>query len=429
VDIQNIIELKNLNVDHIFFKDSTNNYSIKNLLESDNSYLNSIKPNSVVALVGDFDFVTISAFIFLLKKNCIVVPLTKSNEMQHMHLWKTANVEFVVDSKSVLNTNIGVSNSLILNQKSSGEGGLILFSSGTSGEPKAIFHSSKRFFKKFEESRIPYTTLAFLLFDHIGGLNTFFHTMFNQGVIIRTISREPKKIFKLMRSFNVELLPTTPTFLRMSLFNQLPWKELTKLKVITYGTEIMTQTTLNALCELLPSVDFKQTYGMSEIGILKIKSESRGSLFMKISGEGVKTRIREDILEIKSESSMIGYLNFKNPFDNFGWFNTRDKVEQKGEYVKILGREDEVINSGGLKYFPREVEEIALRFPGIELVKVKKVENPLTGMHAELDAQVSDLSFPKDEFKKYLKTILPAYMYPAKININKITINRRFKRS
>ena len=323
---------------------------------------------------------------------------------------------------------IEVSNSLILSQQSIGEGGLILFSSGTSGEPKAIFHSSKRFFKKFEENRIPYTTLAFLLFDHIGGLNTFFHTMFNQGVIIRTSSREPKKIFNLMKVFDVELLPTTPNFLRMSLFNQLPWKELRKLKLITYGTEIMTQTTLNELCTHLPSVDLKQTYGMSEIGILKIKSENRNSLFMKISGEGVSTRIKDDILEIKSESSMIGYLNFKNPFDNDGWFSTQDKVEQKGEYLKILGREDEVINSGGLKYFPREVEEVALKFPGIQLVKVVKVHNPLTGMHAELEAQVSDSNFSKDEFKIYLKNILPAYMFPVKININNIPINRRFKR-
>ena len=50
----------------------------------------------------------------------------------------------------------------------------------------------------------------------------------------------------------------------------------------------MDQVTLNSLCKLLPNIDFRQTYGMSECGILRVKSKSRNNLYIKIGGEGIK---------------------------------------------------------------------------------------------------------------------------------------------
>ena len=64
------------------------------------------------------------------------------------------------------------------------------------------------------------------------------------------------------------------------------------LRTITYGTEIMDDSTLKSLCELLPKVDFRQTYGVSELGVFSIKREARSSLYFKIGGEGVRVRIK-----------------------------------------------------------------------------------------------------------------------------------------
>ena len=60
----------------------------------------------------------------------------------------------------------------------------------------------------------------------------------------------------------------------------------------------MDQPTLDQLCTLLLKIDFRQTYGMSEIGIVRVKSESRNSLYMKVGGEGVETKIMDGILHI-----------------------------------------------------------------------------------------------------------------------------------
>ena len=60
------------------------------------------------------------------------------------------------------------------------------------------------------------------------------------------------------------------------------------LRIITYGTERMDQPTLDALCKYLPNVDFRQTFGMSELGIVRVKSKSRNSLFAKIGGKELR---------------------------------------------------------------------------------------------------------------------------------------------
>jgi long-chain acyl-CoA synthetase len=148
----------------------------------------------------------------------------------------------------------------------------------------------------------------------------------------------------------VEVLPTTPTFLRMMLMSGLiPAHVPASLKIITYGTERMDQPTLDALCAALPEVDFRQTFGMSELGIVRVKSEARNSLFMQIGGEGVKTRVVDGVLEIYSETRMLGYLNAPNPFDNDGWYNTKDQVVTRNGFYKVTGRSSDLINVGRLE--------------------------------------------------------------------------------
>ena len=103
---------------------------------------------------------------------------------------------------------------------------------------------------------------------------------------------------------------------------------LDSLELITYGTEPMPMTTLKKLNDIFPKVRFLQTYGLSEVGILRSKSKSSDSLWVKIGGEDYKTRIVDGMLEIKSKSSMLGYLNAPSPFTDDGWFKTGDSVEK-----------------------------------------------------------------------------------------------------
>ena len=267
-------------------------------------------------------------------------------------------------------------------------------------------------------------------FDHIGGLNTLLHTLFNKGTVVAPKSRSVEDILTTCAEHEIEVLPTTPTFLRMMLMSGLIPEGVPKsLRIITYGTERMDQPTLDSLCELLPNVEFRQTFGMSELGIVRVKSESSNSLFMKVGGEGVETRVVDNVLEIRSQTRMLGYLNAESPFDDEGWYNTKDIVEERDGYYKVTGRISEVINVGGLKFMASEVERVALQYEHVELAKAGAKPNPITGQHVELTVQSASISeVDKVGLKRFLAAQLPGHMMPKRIRVASVSVGHRFKK-
>jgi acyl-CoA synthetase (AMP-forming)/AMP-acid ligase II len=273
-------------------------------------------------------------------------------------------------------------------------------------------------------------TLNFLLFDHIGGINTLLHSIFNGGLVVSIGKRTVEEVLRICDEFKIELLPTTPTFLRMILMSGVTPNDFPKsIKIITYGTERMDEFTLLKLAEMLPEVDFRQTYGMSELGILRVKSQSRNSLFMKIGGEGVSWKVDNSVLKIKSPTRMMGYLNSDSPFDEDGWYDTKDLVEVNGDLLRIVGRTSDEVNVAGLKFLTSEVETIAFKYPGISDLSILVKSNPITGQHIEMVVRIArDLTFDKDSFKDFLVSKLPRHMIPRRILYGEIPINHRFKK-
>jgi acyl-CoA synthetase (AMP-forming)/AMP-acid ligase II len=169
---------------------------------------------------------------------------------------------------------------------------------------------------------------------------------------------------------------------------------------------------------------------MSELGIVRVKSEARNSLFMKVGGEGVETRVINNVLQIRSKSRMLGYLNAPSPFDAEGWYDTKDVVDIKDGYYKITGRISDVINVGGLKFMASEVERIALNFPNVSLVKAMAKQNPITGQHVELSVQpIIEGSVDKYLLMTFLKEKLQPHMVPKRIRIESVSIGHRFKKT
>jgi long-chain acyl-CoA synthetase len=394
------------------------------------SGLDVVRPGDVVAIVGDFDRDSIVAFLRLIDIGAVVVPLTGETLASHAYFFESAHVDFIFEKGILSRRHHHGSNHLLERIRSIGHPGLILFSTGTTGAPKAILHDMHVFLKRFETPRPALRTMSFLLFDHIGGINTLFHTLFNKGVVIAPQFRTVDSILDTCGRFNVEVLPTTPTFLRLLLISgAVPGRIPDSLSVVTYGTECMDQFTLDELCRLMPNVDFRQTYGMSELGIVRAKSEGRNSLYLKIGGDGVETRLVGNILQIRSPFRMLGYLNAPSPFDSDGWYDTKDVVEKNGDYYKIEGRIDDVVNVGGLKFLLSDVERVALSYPGVALAKVISKKNPITGEHVELTVQpVTNETVSKDHLIRYLRNKLQSHMIPRRVSIGPVSVGHRFKK-
>ena len=393
--------------------------------------LGQIKGGDVVAVIGDFDPASILTLLRLIDLGVVIVPLTKDTANEHEYFFDAALVDVIIKDAAVKRRTHRQTHEFIESLRAKKHAGLVLFSTGTTGRPKAILHDLTLFLKRFETPRPTLRTMNFLLFDHIGGINTLLHTLFNKGVVVAPEARTVISVLETCRKYGVEVLPTTPTFLRMMLMSgAVPNGVPLSLKVITYGTERMDQPTLDELCKLLPQIDFRQTFGMSELGILRVKSEARDSLFMKIGGEGVETRVVNNVLQIRSENRMLGYLNAPSPFDSDGWYDTKDVVEEKNGLYKIVGRVSDIINVGGLKFMASEVERVALEFPNVSLVSAYARRNPITGQHVELRVQpVKQNIVDKDVLITYLKSKLQPHMVPKRIIIEDVSVGHRFKKA
>ena len=306
-------------IEYPFLVHSTGELRFSEIAKQESVDLSRVRSGDVVALIGDFEPQSILTLLQLIDKKVILVPLTTDTLSQHEYFFESALVDVVIDGSSLRRIEHEGKHEFIKQLRSKKHAGLVLFSTGTTGRPKAILHDLTLFMQRFETPRPTLKTINFLLFDHIGGLNTLLHTFFNKGTVVAPKSRSVEGILATCAEHQIEVLPTTPTFLRMMLISGLIPDSVPKsLRIITYGTERMDQPTLDALCELLPNVDFRQTFGMSELGIVRVKSEARESLFMKIGGEGVETRVVDNVLEIRSQTRMLGYLNADSHFDKDG---------------------------------------------------------------------------------------------------------------
>jgi long-chain acyl-CoA synthetase len=398
-----------------------------------------IPEGAVVGLESDFSPETIAILFTLIYKNVIIVPLDNSQSEKNEKKIEIAQLDYLIKIDHLENVEviqyekIGSKNLFYDILIKSSTPGLVLFTSGSSGHPKAAFHNLSKLLLKFQTKRDPLLTINFLLFDHWGGLNTLFHILANGGTVVFLENRNPDYVCELIDKWKVELLPTSPTFLNMMLLSRAYERHnLNSLKIITYGSEPMPESVLKKMNTYFPNIKLQQTYGLIELGVMSSKSKDNESLWVKIGGNGYETRVVDGLLEIKSDSAMIGYLNAESPYTEDGWFRTGDAVEVDGEYFKILGRKSELINVGGEKVYPQEVENLILSIDHVLDVQVYGEKHPFTGniVCAKIFFdEKCDSDVLKKEIKQTCKKMLESFKVPVKINItNEALYSNRFKK-
>lgn len=397
-----------------------------------------VRAGDSVAVLSDFSPGAVSCLLALLKMRCILVPLSWEARDQHKEFFRIAELDHRVefdgrDQGTVTGMDNRRNHPLLEQLRAADKAGLVLFSSGSTGKPKAILHSLPELLNKFRTPRHCYRTLTFLLFDHIGGFNTLFYTLSNLGCVVVADDRSVRSVCEVIERHRVELMPVSPSFLNLLLLSGAAGShDFSSLRLITYGTEVMPERTLRMANQAFSGVRFLQTYGLSELGILRSRSEADDSLRVKIGGEDYETRVVDGRLRIRARSSMLGYLNAPSPFDENGWFDTGDSVIQEGEYLRILGRESDIINVGGQKVYPAEVEQVIAEMSGVIDVSVKGEEHLLMGQIVTATVQMAERApsvLMRKRIARHCKGRLQPFMIPAKVRV--VTdgqVNYRFKK-
>jgi acyl-CoA synthetase (AMP-forming)/AMP-acid ligase II len=168
--------------------------------------LSQVGKGDVVAIIGDFNPSSILTLLRLIDIGVVVVPLTVETRLEHDYFFESALVDVVIDGTEVKRRSHNQKHEFIEKLRELGHAGLVLFSTGTTGRPKAILHDLTLFLKRFETPRPTLRTINFLLFDHIGGINTLLHTLFNKSnysilVSLKITSASPRPVNTAIISF------------------------------------------------------------------------------------------------------------------------------------------------------------------------------------------------------------------------------------
>jgi acyl-coenzyme A synthetase/AMP-(fatty) acid ligase len=316
-----------------------------------------------------------------------------------------------------------------------GAAGLVLFSSGTSGRPKAMAHDFTKLLAAYQDRRpsgLP--VLALLGFDHIGGLNTLLGALAAGALVVVPADSSVGAVAAAIARHRVVVLPASPTFLNLLLTAGIPAASLTSLRVITYGTEPMPESLLGRLRAAFPQVRFIQTFGTSETGIFRTASPEAGSTFLRFDDPALEWKVEGDELWLRSPTQVTGYLNAGNErFTADGWFRTGDRVETRPDgALRILGRIGELINVGGEKLMPIEVEAVLLTVPGVRDCRVAGEPSALTGQTVVADVVLApghDAESVRSALRQACRARLDRHKVPTRVRFVPAVAGERLKKT
>ncbi len=404
-----------------------------------------VLPHDAVVLNGDFSFLSIATLLALYVNRNIVIPVVKPTDAVLETIAQSCHPGHVIEARQELGirpfegaaeSGAGTYDRLV----GAGAAGLVLLSSGSTGTPKAILHNldslvEQKLGKRARVGAKPPYVLMFLLFDHIGGINSLLGVLRLGGAAVVPDERTPDEICGLIEKHGIRLLPTSPTFLNLILLGGFHEKyDLSSLRLITYGTEPMPETLLKRVNAAFPKTRLLQTFGTSETGISTTTSESSSSTYFKIADENVQYRIVDGELQLKARTQFMGYLNYSNDaLTEDEWFRTGDLVERnEDDFIRITGRAKEVINVGGEKVLPLELESILLGSPLIADCVVYSVPNSITGQSVCVDVEPRG-QMTRAEVRKHVVAFLTgkvdAFKIPSKVNVvESVAVSERFKK-
>lgn len=287
--------------------------------------------------------------------------------------------------------NITGINEMILKIKTS-ESIISIFTSGTTGQPKKVDHSIQSLTRNVRIGSRYENHIWGLAYSptHMAGLQVFFQAFFNKNLIVNLFNQSRSFIYNAIEKNSITHISATPTFYRLLLPVE---KRLDSVVRVTFGGEKSTSNLHESIKQLFPNSRINNIYASTEAG----------SLF---SSEGEYFKITEDILQkiiVRNEELLIhkSLLGKSESFTfNEDYYETGDLIEWVDESERVFrfkSRKNELINIGGYKVNPLEVENEILQIPGVNQVVVFGKANSVLGnilcadIICDISTEVSEL--------------------------------------
>jgi acyl-coenzyme A synthetase/AMP-(fatty) acid ligase len=294
----------------------------------------------------------------------------------------------------------------------------VLFTSGTTGLPKMVAHTLEGLSGAIQpatQNDIVWGT--FYDIRRYGGLQILLRALLGNASLILSDAAETSADFLArLAEHGVTHLTGTPSHWRRALMS--PANAAIAPRYIRLSGEIADQAVLDSLKARFPNAAMGHAYASTEAGVgFEVTDGLEGFPASFIGRPGaVEMKVADGTLHIRSPRTASQYVGGGSLL-NFGFVDTGDMIEQRGERFYFVGRTGGIINVGGLKINPEEVEAVINRHPGVRMSRVSGRKSPITGAIVIADVVLSDVANDNATFKQAIleacREKLPAFKVPA----------------
>lgn len=301
-----------------------------------------------------------------------------------------------------------------------------LTTSGTTGTPKAVSHSIKtltRGVRTGQDHQHDVWALAYPI-GHLSGVQVLFQALCNRNTIVQLFGLSAEAAHLAIERYGITHISCTPTFLKLLSSGV---HSHAAVKRLTTGGECCETSTAQAVCRLFPNAKHRNIYALTEVGNLLIGNGEEFSVPSELQNlikiEEGSLAIHPSLLvgSVEPQSSVQEYGNAKpkneaSTNDIYDWFMTGDLVEVITESplsFRFVARENDIINVGGYKVVPQQVESELLKSPAVQQVVVFGKKNSVTGQIVACRVVVEpEEDFDQVAIRKQLSEVLPRYAVP-----------------
>jgi len=301
---------------------------------------------------------------------------------------------------------------------------ITIFTSGTTGQPKKVVHSIEtltRMVRKGDKYKGQIWAYAYNP-THMAGLQVFFQAFENQNTLVNVFNRSREFIYQEIINRSITHISATPTFYRLLL----PFEQVCESVIrVTLGGEKSDQHLYDSIARIFPNAKINNVYASTEAGSL---FAAKGDCFQIPDSIKDKFKVVDD--ELLIHKSLLGNSDsFKFTDDYYHSGDLIEWVDEVQGLFRFKSRKNELINVGGYKVNPGEVEAAIMDIEGVKQAMVFGKANSVLGNVLCADV-VLDIGIELTELdiKKILGAQLQDFKVPRRIKfVEELSLTRTGK--
>lgn len=301
---------------------------------------------------------------------------------------------------------------------------ITIFTSGTTGQPKKVVHTVATLTRNIKISSQYAEQIWGFAYNptHMAGLQVFFQAFENMNTLVNVFNHNRLQIYNAINKYSITHISATPTFFRLLLPVE---KSFNTISRVTLGGEKSDYKLQELVHQIFPKAKINNIYASTEAGSI-FAAKGENFQIPKIISDKIKVE-EEELLIHRSLLGKSDSFTFSNDFYHTG--DLIEWIDKEEGLFRFKGRNNELINIGGYKVNPLEIETAILQIPEVLQVMVYGKANSILGNILCAEIKIEEMSnLTELAIRNYLSLNVQDFKIPRRINfVNSFSLTRTGK--